>query len=53
MTVKVTVKRVSALSRVEVWNTRNGLSARAVSRDSGRFVDNVSARQLLTLKSGS
>jgi hypothetical protein len=31
----------------EVWNTRNGVSVRVVKREKGKFVTNVSAKQIV------
>lgn len=35
--------------KVEVWDTRFGTSVRVVQRDSGKFVNNKSAKQLIKI----
>lgn len=35
--------------QVEVWNTRYGTSVRVVSRKGGRFVNNKSDKQVITV----
>lgn len=52
MTLKDKMDRFSearaASTSVEGWDTRHGKSVRVVKRTKGRFVSNVSAKQLAT-----
>jgi hypothetical protein len=36
----------ASYQKVEVWSTRNGVSVRNVKRVGGKFVNNISAKQL-------
>ena len=51
MKVQELIKAFNAVpltAQVEKWETTNGTSVRVVKRRKGQFVDNKSARQLLS-----